>query len=112
MTGVGAGADAAVSILHDGQYVIRIPDFVIGIIRPSPVLMNSDTDIKLFDEFLDDIQVVYRFSCDSVKAKLFAKDKNLSPFRFAACSNNSIINRTDMVFRELRLDLFGHVIRG
>src|SRR5258706_904698 len=112
MTGVGASADAPVSILHDGQYVIRIPNFVISIVGPPPVLMNSDTDIKLFDEFLDDIQIVYRFSRDSVKAKLLPEDKYLSPLRFAARSDNAIIDWPDMVFRELRLDLFDHIIRG
>jgi tRNA A-37 threonylcarbamoyl transferase component Bud32 len=101
VAGVGAGADAAVAVFHDGKDIFGVPHFVAGITVAPLVLVNADVDVEFLDQLFNDVQLINGLGGDTVKIELFGEFENLAPLRFVAPADHAIVDSEDAGFGQL-----------
>ena len=121
---VRARTDALVALRHLVTDEGRIPDLVARIndlialrvallLEPLGVLVNPDADVVFLHELLDEIEVIHGLGGDAVEAHRLRELKDLPRRRLVlGDGDDAVVDRTDLVLRELGLHLSDDLGRG
>lgn len=102
VTEVGAGADAGIAVFHQLGDVVRVPDFVVGILILARVAVVGDADVVFLDQFLDDVNGVGRFGGDAVELHLLGEFEDLAGFGFVVGdADDTEVDGADLVFGQV-----------
>src|SRR5882762_9758225 len=92
MAGISAGPNTGIAILDDRKDIVGVPDLVARVIGAASVLMNADGNIELFDQLLNNIEVLHGFGGDAVKSEFLGELKNFAPFGLILSADHAIID--------------------
>src|SRR5580765_5048150 len=74
---IGADAETRITVFHEREHVVGIPQFVVRLFGALRMAMNASGDAVFFDELLDQINLVGgRLNGDGACAELLRELKN------------------------------------